>query len=126
MTQDVKTTTKKLRSELKTAFKNCKFSVTINKYSMGQSINISWDNGASSADVEALINRVEEDYKAQKIEIRNERSTFIFTHRKVTNENKEAVKLSVLKELFDTPIEGLEDWDFSRMVNNRLAATTFF
>lgn len=126
MTQDPKNTAKKLRTELKTAFKNCKFSVSCKKFSMGQEINISWTNGVAEADVEALINKVEAEYKAQGIEIRNKRSTFIFTDRKVTEEHREAVKTSVLEELLECPVDGLGEWDFFRMVNSRISKTTFF
>jgi len=126
MTQDVKITAKKLRTELKTAFKTCKFSVKVSRYSMGQSIHISWENGVSEADVETLINRVKAEYKAQNVEIRNERSTFIFTHRRVTTENRDAIKTSIIEELILNPVEGLCEWDFERRVNGRVSNTTFF
>ncbi len=126
MTQDIKITAKKLRTELNTTFDNCKFAVSCKKFSIGQSIYISWENGVSEMDVEVLINKVEEDYNVQGIQIRNERSTFIFTYRKVSEENREAVKISVLEELIESPVEGLGEWDFERMCNGRVAATTFF
>ena len=126
MTQDTKITSQKLRTALKTAFPNCIFSVSCKKFSMGQEINISWTNGVAEADIETLINEVEAEYKAQGIEIRNERSTFIFTRRTVSEENREAVRTSVLEELFETPVDGLEDWGFFQMVNGRIAKTTFF
>lgn len=126
MTQDTKTTSQKLRTTLKTASPNCKFSVKVSSYSTGQSVTISWTNGVAETDVENIINEVEAEYKAQGIEIRNERSTFIFTQRKVSEENREAVKTSVLEELFENPVDGLGEWDFYRMVNGRIAKTTFF
>ena len=126
MAQDTKITSQKLRTTLKTAFPNCKFSVKVSSYSMGQSVTISWTNGVAETDVENLINEVEAEYKAQGIEIRNERSTFIFTRRTVSEENREAVRTSVLEELFETPVDGLEDWGFFQMVNGRIAKTTFF
>ena len=126
MTQDTKITSQKLRTTLKTAFPNCKFSVKVSSYSMGQSVTISWTNGVAETDVENLINEVEAEYQAQGIEIRNERSTFIFTQRKVSDENREAVKTSVLEDLFESPVEGLGEWDFYRMINGRIAKTTFF
>lgn len=126
MTQDATITAKKLRTELKTAFKNCKFTVSCKKYSMGQNITISWENGVSEADIETLITRVEAEFKAQNIEIRNERSTFIFTHRRVTPENRDAIKTSIIEELILNPVEGLCEWNFERLVNGRVSNTTFF
>lgn len=126
MTQDVTITAKKLRTELKTTFKNCKFSVNCRKYSMGQSIDINWENGVSTTVVEAIIDSVEAEYNKKGIKIRNERSTFIFTHRKVSEDNREAVKTSIIEELIFNPIDGLVEWDFERMINNRLSSTTFF
>lgn len=126
MTQDPKITSQKLRTTLKTTFPSCKFSVKVSSYSMGKSITVSWTNGVSEADVETLINEVEAEYHAQGIEIRNERSTFIFTQRTVSEENRDAVKTSVLEELFENPVDGLEDWGFFQMVNSRIAKTTFF
>ena len=126
MTQDTKITSQKLRTTLKTTFPTCKFSVSCKKFSMGQEINISWTNGVAEADVETLINEVEAEYQAQGIEIKNERSTFIFTQRMVTEENRDAVKTSVLEDLLENPVDGLEDWGFFQMVNGRIAKTTFF
>ena len=48
------------------------------------------------------------------------------TQRKVTEENRDAVKTSVLEDLLENPVDGLEDWGFFQMVNGRIAKTTFF
>ncbi len=126
MIQDAKITAKKIRTELKTTFKNCKFSVKIDRYSMGQSVNIDWENGASVPEVEDLINKIEAEYNAQGIQIRSERSSFIFTHRRVSEENRKAIKLSILKELLKNPIEGFNDSELRIMINSRAYNTTFF
>lgn len=126
MTQDVTITAKKLRTELKNAFNNCKFSVKCKKFSMGQEIDIFWNDGVSELEVEALIDRVEKEYNAQDIEIRNMRSTFIFTNRKVSIENREAVKVSILEGLVENPVEGLIEREFYGMISRRVAATSFF
>jgi secreted trypsin-like serine protease len=124
MTQDVKITAQKLRNELKTTFKNCRFSVKINRYSMGASVDIYWEDGISEMDVNAVINKVRDECKAQGEEI--QKSTSIFMHRSYSKENKEAVKTALIEELIENPIQGLEEWDFYRMVNNRASSTTFF
>ena len=51
---DTKEVTKLVRKELKTHFPMQKFSVRIERYSMGSSINVTWIDGPMVKDVEAI------------------------------------------------------------------------
>ena len=51
---------KNIRTELKTAFFGVKFSVKTSRFSMGDSISISWTDGPNTEQVNAIVNR----YKA--------------------------------------------------------------
>jgi len=53
---------KNIKIELKKAFPSIKFSVTSEGYSMGCSINISWDNGPSRKEVEKFTNKYQEGW----------------------------------------------------------------
>jgi len=51
---DTKEVAKLVRKELKTQFSRHKFSVRIERYSMGSSINVTWIDGPLVKDVEAI------------------------------------------------------------------------
>jgi len=51
---DTKEVAKLVRKELKTQFPHHKFSVRIERYSMGSSINVTWIDGPMVKDVEAI------------------------------------------------------------------------
>ena len=48
---------KEVRKALKENFKGVKFSVTSESYSMGNSVNIDWQNGPSRSEVESIVNK---------------------------------------------------------------------
>lgn len=53
---------KAIRAELKVAFKGVKFSVTSESYSMGDSVSVSWTNGPSRAEVDAITDKYQEGH----------------------------------------------------------------
>ena len=50
---------KRLRKELKETFPNQPFSVRVDRYSMGESINVYWTDGVSSVKVDAVLRQYE-------------------------------------------------------------------
>jgi glyceraldehyde-3-phosphate dehydrogenase/erythrose-4-phosphate dehydrogenase len=46
-----------IRSELKRRFQKCSFSVTSKSFSMGNAVYISWTNGPSQEEVNALVDK---------------------------------------------------------------------
>lgn len=66
-------TAKLVRKSLKEAFPAIKFSVRANTYSMGDNINVSWDDGPSEAQVDPIVDRFcgayfdgKDDYKGSR------------------------------------------------------------
>lgn len=57
-----KETAKKIRKVLKAAFPQTKFSVTTDVYSMGSSINVSWQDGPLDCQVSPLVNQFQAGY----------------------------------------------------------------
>lgn len=60
MTKEISThakTAKEIRKELKTAFPNIKFSVTSESFSMGNSVNIQYEDGPQRRDIESITNK---------------------------------------------------------------------
>ena len=50
---------KLIRKELKAAFPKTKFSVTSEYFSMGNAVNISWDNGPAKSEVHEISDKYE-------------------------------------------------------------------
>jgi len=54
---DIKEIAKQIRTVLKSAFPATKFSVTIKRFSMGESVDTSWTDGPTKSQVNDLIGK---------------------------------------------------------------------
>jgi hypothetical protein len=54
---DVKETAEFVRADLKAAFPGTKFSVRLDRYSMGASVDVKWTDGPTEADVRGVVER---------------------------------------------------------------------
>lgn len=80
---------KLIRKELKAAFPKTKFSVTSEYFSMGNAVNISWDNGPAKSEVHEISDKYEYghfDGMTDCYEFSNKRTDipqtkFVKTHR---------------------------------------------
>ena len=83
---------KAIRAELKAAFKGVKFSVTSQSFSMGDSVSISWTDGPTISEVDAITDKYEYsdfdsindtwNFKNRRDDI--PQTKFVLTHRSVT------------------------------------------
>jgi len=76
---------KKLRDDLARTFPGSKFCVTVERYSMGESIRVSWINGPSSVAVDKVLNKYQDiDYDPYSQEILSGGNRFVQGQRKYT------------------------------------------
>lgn len=90
--QDIAQVAKLVRAELASAFPSQKFCVSVDRYSMGESINVSWVDGPSSVRVDAIANKYQDiDYDPYAQEILSGGNRYVQTHRRYTPSLRAAV-----------------------------------
>jgi len=98
--EKVTETAKRIRKKLKEKFPQTKFSVKSSSYSMGSSINISWDDGYTKKEVENLVNQFQDiSYDDYSGEILSGGNRFIFCNRTITDDFGNLI-IEGLKEKF--------------------------
>lgn len=122
MGEDIKEAGKRLRHELKEKFQTTKFSVRIERYSMGEAINVFWTNGIASDNVEGVLKKYEDiDYDEVTGEILCGGNRYVHGHRMVTEDIRERVK----KEVEEYYVK-LEPWQLQLEVWNRINGTYYY
>lgn len=104
---------KDIRKALKEAFPGIKFSVRTRKYSMGQSIDVSWTDGPSGNQVNEITKKFECVHRDQFGDILSGGNMYVMTHREVSPELREWAK-NFYYEIY-TPDE--REWERDRMIN---------
>ena len=80
-------TAKMLRRELADTFPKTKFSVRVDRYSLGEAINVFWVNGVSSNKVDMMLRKYEEiSYDTISGEILSGGNRYVHGHRRVTED----------------------------------------
>ena len=121
MGEDIKEAAKRLRQELKEKFPETKFSVRVERYSMGEAINVFWTNGTASDKVEEVLKKYEDiDYDEVTVEILCGGNRFAQAHRTVTDDVRERVAKEV-KDYFCP----LDRWQLQQEVWKRINERTF-
>jgi hypothetical protein len=95
-----------IRQELKANFPQTKFKVTSSNYSMGDSVNVSWTNGAAHEQVEQLLakyqygrfNGMEDVYESTNRRDDIAQTKYLFCDREISNE----IYLAKFEELKET------------------------
>jgi hypothetical protein len=103
---------REIKSILKKAYPQIKFSVTSQTYAGGDSVRVSYDNGVPTKNVEELISQYEQgtfDGMTDMYEYDNSRddipqTKYLFVGRNVSEENKEALKAKIMKDF------GMTEW----------------
>jgi len=75
-----------LRVELKQTFPETKFSVRVERYSMGESINVFWTDGASSIKVDQLLFKYEDISRDAMGEVLSGGNRYCQGHRTISEE----------------------------------------
>jgi hypothetical protein len=121
MGKDIKEAAKRLRQELKEKFPTTKFSVRVERYSMGEAINVFWTNGTASDKVEEVLKKYEGiDYDEVTGEILCGGNRFAQAHRTVTDDIREKITKEV-KENYCP----LDRWQLQKEVWKRINERTF-
>ena len=98
---------KNMKQELKRAFPYVKFSVTSDSFSMGNSINVSWDNGAAAESVNAIVKKYQyyidkctndTSNEARAVAIVLGQSKYVSTSRNLSDDLREQVGRDICKE----------------------------
>lgn len=90
---DIVEVAKLLRKELKLEFPNAKFKVRVDRYSMGEAIDVFWVNGPASIKVDKLLKKYEDiDYDQYTGEILAGGNRYVLGHRQVTEDIRAAVE----------------------------------
>ena len=93
---------KNMKQELKRAFPYVKFSVTSDSFSMGNSISVSWDNGASTKAVESIVKKYQyyidkctddRSNEARAVAVVLGQSKYVSTSRHVNDELRECLTI---------------------------------
>jgi len=122
MGEDIKEAAKRLRQELKEKFPETKFSVRIERYSMGEAINVFWTNGIASDKAEEVLKKYENiDYDEVTGEILCGGNRFVHGHRTVTEDIREMVAKEV-KEYYICP---LQSWQLQQEAWKRIKERDF-
>lgn len=91
---------KSIRKELKSKFKGVKFSVRSKSYSMGSSVDVSWENGPTQNEVSAIINKYQygdfdgmtDSYNYRSDRPKTEGSAkHVFANRTIPNDQRDAM-----------------------------------
>ncbi len=78
---------KQLRKELRGKFPNQPFSVRVDRYSMGEAINVFWTDGVSSVKVDAVLKQFEGvDIDPYSGEILAGGNRYVHGHRRISDE----------------------------------------
>ena len=122
MGEDIKEAAKRLRQELKDKFPETKFSVRIERYSMGEAINVFWTNGTASDKVEEILTKYEDiDRDEVSGEILCGGNRYVHGHRTVTEDIREKIANEV-KDYYACP---LESWQLQHEVWKRIKERDF-
>jgi phospholipid N-methyltransferase len=123
-----------LREALKKEFPEIKFSVRSSNFSMGSSIDISYNDGPIEKDVEKITSEFENiSYDSYTGEILSGGNRYIHVRRDVSEENEKAIFNQLQKEYvnfdgwtLEDYHKGRMDWDVARIFRNRLDETPFY
>ena len=122
MGEDIKEAAKRLRQELKEKFPETKFSVRIERYSMGEAINVFWTNGTASDKVEEILPKYEDiDRDEATGEILCGCNRYVHGHRTVTDDIREKIAKEI-KEYYACP---LQSWQLQYEVWKRIKERDF-
>jgi hypothetical protein len=122
MREDIKEAAKRLRQELKEKFPETKFSVRIERYSMGEAINVFWTNGTASDKVEEILPKYEDiDRDEATGEILCGGNRYVHGHRTVTDDIRE----KIAKEIKEYYACKLESWQMQHEVWKRIKERDF-
>jgi phospholipid N-methyltransferase len=123
-----------LREALKKEFPEIKFSVRSSNFSMGSSIDITYNDGPIEKDVEKITSQFENiSYDSMTGEILSGGNRYIHVRRDVSEENEKAIFNQLQKEYvnfdgwtLEDYNKGRMDWDVARIFRNKLAETPFY
>lgn len=112
-----------IRAELKEKFAGVKFSVKSSTFSMGDSVDISWNDFLSRDEVEAVVskyqqgrfNGMEDMYEYSNTNSDLPQSKYVSCHRNISEETK-VILLPIAENIYDKLKEG-EDCRIDRMYN---------
>ena len=104
---------KEIRTILKKAYPSIKFKVTSENFSMGNAVNVSWDNGVPSAEAEKLIshyehghfNSMEDIYEYSNSRDDIPQCKYLMVSRNITEDNLEKVRQEIMQDY------GMTEWN---------------
>ena len=121
MREDVKEAAERLHQELKEKFPKTKFSVRIDRYSMGEAINVFWTNGVASDKVDEVLKKYEDIHTdPTTAEILCGGNRYVHRHRTVMDEIREKVMEEVKERYPD-----FEGRQLQQDVWKKISATEF-
>jgi hypothetical protein len=130
------TAAKNIRIELKTAFPSVKFSVKTKSFSNGNDINISWENGVTTEEVEKITSKYQYgsfDGMDDCYKYSDDSFNDMFGGSKYVMENRDVTKdkyIEVAKKLgYDVKIDERwvwdVEWDTQQMIQSKVYKTSF-
>lgn len=113
-----KTPAQAIKEELKKAFPNIKFSVRYKTFSMGDSVDISYQNGVPTSEIEKITNKYEAgsfDSMTDMYEYNNNRNDipqtkYIMINREVDSDKKLIIKKELALKWGIQDIENENEW----------------
>lgn len=123
-----------IREELKKEFQGFKFSVTCSNYSNGNSVDISWTDGPTTAQVEEFTNKyqyghfngMEDIYEHSNSREDIPQAKYVQTSRSRSNEADEIIKAKFVKEYGAEFEAQFAEYEFSNRIYREFAQTSFY
>lgn len=123
-----------IREELKKEFQGFKFSVTCSNYSNGNSVDISWTDGPTTAQVEEFTNKyqyghfngMEDIYEHSNSREDIPQAKYVQTSRSRSNEADEIIKAKFVKEYGAEFEAQFAEYEFSNRIYREFSQTSFF
>lgn len=122
-----------IKSELQNKFPGIKFSCTSDSFSMGDSVHISWTDGPTTKDVEAIsgkyqygqFNGMEDIYEYTNSREDIPQAKYVQEHRSMSDEAEKIVYDALLNQYGKGYFENLDQWEIKRRIYQKFAETDF-
>jgi len=124
---DVAEAAKLLRKELKEKFPTTKFSVRIDRYSMGESIDVRWKDGPATARIDPLLWKYQDiDYDEASGEILSGGNRYVHGHRNPSDESMRTIQDAIWNRFVEGTFRSREDPGFRDQVWRMLRTTDLY
>jgi len=125
--KDVTEAAKEMRQILKKKFPRVRFSVRCDRYSLGESINVSYENGPATVKVDEIAAQFEDiDRDPVSGEILAGGNRYVHVHRKITEDVQSKIENEIWNRFVEGSFRDRTDYNFKVLVARKIQETDIY